>query len=567
MWIFPDGYSHGHLGLQAAVLIPALLLASCWGMGGFLLGVLPTLHFSMVTIVWPWSFCFLTLSKSRPRGADRKRLIAGLCAGLALCAILGFVIFVRTSGTTFGPPYQVQTDGGLVYNNFTALTDYHRRPFTFLSLGYLVASVAFVAIAGLLLGARKEPATGNQATFCRRSLVWFLLLGGFAWGVVFGTRLLQILAGSLPQYLQIAMPYRLSNIPVLLLIPLTVAAFAAVFTTMSPDLRGVSLGLLAIMIVATGFLLALEQGSFRWPYRSWIASHLLFVTWGVLFAFDLFTHRARRNRLLPSLLMTAALAASMFVLYPQTRAGVFFLAGLVSTLAFLSASSWLTVQMKRDWTLTYRWSSLVLLCGCALTIAAALPGRRVNLIDGDAPNQERPYLLYAYDRELNAWLSKNTSPNEMILPPLYPATGLQAKTGHPVLMEWETVYLLTYMPNLAPTIGSMMHDLFGIDYSGPQAAQAIAQHQRIDPQIAWQSSWKERKLAEWQTLSRKYGFRLVLSMSSLPLDLPVALPGKTWTLYTIPQPSELNAEPARSALIEGTINTATVQSLPPASGR
>src|SRR4029077_4819314 len=162
MWIFPDGYSHGHLGLQAAVIIPALLLAGCWGTGGLLLGLLPTLHFSMVTAVWPWSLCFLSFSRARPRGADRKRLIAGLCAGLALCAILGFAIFVRTQGTASAPPYNVQPDGGLVYKNFTALTDYHRRPFTFISLGYLVALVAFIALGEVLLKESKDRAAENH---------------------------------------------------------------------------------------------------------------------------------------------------------------------------------------------------------------------------------------------------------------------------------------------------------------------------------------------------------------------------------------------------------------------
>lgn len=95
--------------------------------------------------------------------------------------------------------------------------------------------------------------------------------------------------------------------------------------------------------------------------------------------------------------------------------------------------------------------------------------------------------------------------------------------------------MMTYMPRLAPAIGMMARDLYGIDYSDWNQLQRVWHDGRIRPEFPeWIAAWEPRGRAEWQSLRQKYGFRLVLSPTTTPLDLPVALPGPLWTLYIIP---------------------------------
>jgi hypothetical protein len=91
------------------------------------------------------------------------------------------------------------------------------------------------------------------------------------------------------------------------------------------------------------------------------------------------------------------------------------------------------------------------------------------------------------------------------------------------------------MPKLAPQIGLMVKDLFGIDYSDEKQLSRIGREAMlsISAQV-WLAAWKNRTTDEWKALARKYNFRLVLSHSDAPLDLPKALQGQFWTLYTIP---------------------------------
>lgn len=56
----------------------------------------------------------------------------------------------------------------------------------------------------------------------------------------------------------------------------------------------------------------------------------------------------------------------------------------------------------------------------------------------------------------------------------------------------------------------------------------------------WSKVWRERKHDEWQTLGRKYGFRLASAPPDAPLDLPVVLPGPYWSLYEILEVEPIN---------------------------
>jgi hypothetical protein len=145
-------------------------------------------------------------------------------------------------------------------------------------------------------------------------------------------------------------------------------------------------------------------------------------------------------------------------------------------------------------------------------------------------------MISQYDRELSQWLAAHARPGEMILPAITPQTKLQPRTGHPVLMEAESLYLMSYMPSLAPTIGTMARDLYGVDYADRDQIERVSRNGRLGfSSPFWHDAWKNRKRRDWQALGRKYGFRLTLSPNETPLDLPVVLPGTFWSLYEIPE--------------------------------
>ena len=150
-------------------------------------------------------------------------------------------------------------------------------------------------------------------------------------------------------------------------------------------------------------------------------------------------------------------------------------------------------------------------------------------------SQQNPgYRLQPYDHQLIAWLAAHASPDEPILVPTGPASELQSKTGRPVMMELETLYLMTYRPDLAPVIGSMARDFYGIDYTDPSRLAPLLQRGRFSPGSSRvTAAWQSKTVEEWRRLSQKYNFRLVLSLTAVPLPLSPVLPGPRWTLYSI----------------------------------
>jgi hypothetical protein len=189
----------------------------------------------------------------------------------------------------------------------------------------------------------------------------------------------------------------------------------------------------------------------------------------------------------------------------------------------------------------FRWNSwvhLALVCTTIFAVLAVLPGHKTVKWNRHLYRWDK---ISEYDRVLAHWLANNSDPSQMILSTVWPENELQAKTGHPVLMESETLWLMTYMPSLAAPIGMMVQDLFGIDYSDSNQLKSISRDGHLPTwSRVWLEAWKKRTLADWQALSQKYGFSLVFSPAKTRLDLPVSLPGPLWTLYSIPRPIEVN---------------------------
>jgi hypothetical protein len=338
--------------------------------------------------------------------------------------------------------------------------------------------------------------------------------------------------GSLPGALEMLMPYRFSNITALLLIPLSVTGIAWASGALAERQRGLVVLLVAGLAAVLGIRVMEDRG--------WVFRNTMFLIWGVFFAVDVYAHRQAPRRWLVSLLAAAAIVLITSIFFREWRREALFVpASFIPTLALLSASQRFTNQISFD----RRWQpalALGLMCGCLMAGLGAL--RAASMWDQpnsvwDAVGQPagRWESVTPYERSLSAWLAANVQPDAMVLPAVWPRSELQSKVGHPVLMESETLWLMTYVPRVAAATGMMTRDLFGVDYGGSEEIQQLGPNARLelyDP--VWLKAWGSRSHDEWQALGKKYEFHLVLSPTGTRLDLPVALPGPVWTLYTIP---------------------------------
>jgi hypothetical protein len=173
----------------------------------------------------------------------------------------------------------------------------------------------------------------------------------------------------------------------------------------------------------------------------------------------------------------------------------------------------------------------------AVVVAAIVGLRGPYVANGWDAGSDR---MSPWDARLAAWLAANATPGEPLLTPVWPPTALQAKTGHPVLIDSLTLLTMTYMPPLAPPIGTMVRELFGIDYADAAQMRRIVDAEGFlrPANPAWLAAWTARDCPEWVSLGARYGVRLVLSPHAAALHLPPRLASDAWTLYAIPTTSD-----------------------------
>jgi hypothetical protein len=526
LWVFPTGYSSGHLGMHLALLIVVLLVARSWKLGGVLLGLLPALHPIMPIVVWPWSGIYFLREKLWKRGANRVWPVAATVVGLVISVALGILLFSHSTnaGAEASPYDQNQANGEFIHRQFTVTTDVHRQLPALKSLGYLLGPVAFFAIGSLLWRNTNEPskASSNQQG---QTTYWILVLGGVVGIYVYGSWLLQFFRGSLPGPIEGSMPFRFSNIYAVLLIPVTVAAIARAHQAMTESLRPLATTLLIGLVLATGSDIILN----RWGRG---ADYPIFVAWGFLFAMQIWTYRQDRKRLIQILIAVTVVIGTVDLLFRRSRLEIIFLVSFVVVLGLFAAAATLIHRMDLSWQRLNSKLLVILICVCVATSAAAIPGRKN---DRRGWRWDRADMMSPFDYDLNRWLAANTQPNEMILASVFPRSNLQSKTGHPVLMELETLWLMTYMPSLSSKIGVMSRDLYGIDYTDREKLSRVMTDGRVNLNSDLvMEAWEKRSRNEWQMLGKKYGFRLVYSETKRTLDLPVGLRGPKWTLWIIP---------------------------------
>lgn len=553
MWVFPDGSSNGHIGFHTAMLIVVLLLARFWRTGGLLLGLLPSIHPVMPLAIWPWSVVYLFVSREWLGRKETLRLLCFMGLGLAVCAALALIIFIRADNAVAIEPYNAQADGELIHRQFTLMTDVHRRLAPLWWFAYSVGPIALLMIGALLLWtpkrseAQEVPEDATSARLSKRAISWFLALSGIASLYVYGAWIFQNWVGALPPRIEMSMPYRFSNLTTLLLAPFTVVAIAYARSAMDKWARAWT------TIMMAGLVFAVGVGFFsdRRPEG-------LYAIWGMLLAMDFYAYRSHLWRRWLGLAAILAIGGVTFaiggperlgdnwILLMKYLLGGFLICGFVLVLIGLKwrrrgnrqedrpAELQATPErVHKHWLLRIGWGQVALLCACLSSSLAALPQSPYNPI---IVNLSRWDKISQYDRELIQWLDANARPDEMILPAIAPKSKLQPITNHPMLMEQESLFLMTYMPHLAPVIGVMTRDLYGIDYTDRDQLKRVAPKGRLSFfSPIWRKIWRERKRDEWQALGRKYGFRLALAPNDAPLDLPVVLPGPYWSLYEIPE--------------------------------
>jgi hypothetical protein len=526
MFVFPVCYSDGPIGIHVAMLSVVFLLGRFWRISGFILGLLPSVHASFGVLVWPWSCCFLFLSRNRPHGDDIHRFIKGICAGAVISIVLAMIVYSSSSGEVNAEyPYSVEGNGELIRERFISFTDGHRWLFPPHSLAYLVNPIVFFMISTMLLYRTQEKKIERSALEARGHLFWMILLGGFVWLLVYGSWLVQFVKDSLPYYLEMLMPYRFSNMTALLLIPLTLSGIAYLQRGIGEEFRFVIFSAVAGLIILIGIGMVSGRMFFKW--------NSIFIAWGIFFALYPFYDGRRARSVFVSLGGALIVGVVMLSFLRETKAGILFLMSLIIVSAGLvvmrRVAEHFSLQKWNHWvraTIFLLWLSTLVVSNYGLTFWDRVNG----VYDGAGNFLGRWDQINEHDRDLKEWLIENAEPSEMILPPVEPCHELQAKTSYPMLFGERTLWSMTYMPELAPVIGSMMYDIYGIDYT--DLDQLIEIRDGDGKHLS--EAWSKRSLGEWRELKNKYNFRLVLCPNATCVSLPVEYKGPIWTIYSSP---------------------------------
>ncbi len=116
------------------------------------------------------------------------------------------------------------------------------------------------------------------------------------------------------------------------------------------------------------------------------------------------------------------------------------------------------------------------------------------------------------------WLDEHGESDAMIVTPYWDVNWL-GKIRHPMLADYQTAHLMSYVPALAPALKKMHAEVFGLVVDG-EAGPPLAE-------------WSGRSVEEWRRLGEAYGFRYVLAPTEMELTLECVLEGRPYDLYRV----------------------------------
>jgi hypothetical protein len=522
VFVSPSFWSHGHIGLHTALLATVMVLAGYVSAGGFLLGLIPSIHAAMALVLWPWGLVYLLAHKLR-------RVVTPALLGVIVCALLAALIWILAPSSRVDSPYDLQLDGATVRQTFITYTDIHRQRPSLNSLAYGVHTLAFLAMGALFVWLPSGPRHVASAPSPRATGAWLLLLAAMSWVLVYGSWIAQRWLGTLPTWVDIWMPYRFSNVSAALMLPLCAALLARLDARLCTAGRRVLTALTLALLIGAG-LQTLMTG--EWATVLQPRHQLLVVLWGLVLGSYFAAPEGAPDRSRSAVRL--ALGGTVLIV----GLGIYGALGWRPTFEFGAASILagggiaIGARIGRRWRIQggHRWQYVfdgVLALVCVAAGLATLHSRYPDRAVGTAG-----MTVSTFDRELSAWLSQHARAQELLVAPIDPVLELQAKTAHPVLVEAETLWIMSYAPSLSGVIGAITRDVYGVDYSITAQIERLRRTGSLaDP--VWREIWTGRSRTAWTGLRQKYGMRLVLS--PMPLDLPVVLRGADWVLYEIPE--------------------------------
>ena len=514
--VWPDLFSNGHIGGGYALLVLCALCAGRSRSGFFLLGLMPCIHIGQMPVLLALAPLYaITMWRQR-----RRQLVSALAygaLGLAICAAFfltkqHFAVAPPTQG-----PYNVQADPWPIWHGYTARHDIHRAfpP----GNGHIVLAGALLLTAAAAYWETRRK-TGTVPASPTAAFTWLFLYTLGTAAAVWGIMAIHAIMGADVPFLLIAwMPYRLINHIPPLLLAATVGILAKTKTVPRDLVRAGTVpvfpnpGPLIVLAALTFCILR--------PLFAPILGDRLFnlyiaagdaVFFGLLgAAYALIQTRLKGDR--PFAIASNGVGAAALL-----TLGLYHQFGLACVLA-----GWLISRIQGPspffgplsrHSLTPRAQAVAGTVICLLACLSLL---------GNEWRWRTHLPVSPFDRSVTRELAKRSEPYAMLVaaPDEF---ILQARTGHPVLVETATPSLISYMPSLAPAIQQIYQDLYGIRFDLPPDPAAPT----------WQQIWAERSQAQWQALGSKYGFRYIIAPATPSIDLPPVIQDRATSLYELP---------------------------------
>lgn len=121
-------------------------------------------------------------------------------------------------------------------------------------------------------------------------------------------------------------------------------------------------------------------------------------------------------------------------------------------------------------------------------------------------------------RDIVQYLDAQGVPNTLLVTPYWDIEWL-SHTRHPIMADYQTAHLMTYLPDLAPSIQKLYRGVYGIEVDAPQPWNLDA--------------WPKRSPEEWRRLGQEYHFSYVVSPREYPLTLEPVVTKDQHTMYRI----------------------------------